>query len=303
MKDDRLYARFTLDFPDHPKIKILSDSAFRTLVSAAIYSRRMETDGFLARRLALAMWPLEALQELCSNDSIKPSLSETEDGWQIHDYAEQQDTKADIAVRKAAGRRGGLITQAKKRAAKSKPLLEQPLEQPLEPHLNSTSTERERKTEKNSGQVSAHRYVGDARHAQTESADDDAFEQATSERGRNLSPPVTIGASRLVGLAFPIGTINDADRTTLRIKTNEGLAKHHRTEQDMAECLRIWSTKDDLGPNALLCCLTEVDKRKLNGRKLSTSDRNFMAIQALKRDGPIKTPEELFGEMRQLNGS
>lgn len=120
MKDPRLYAKFTLSFPSHPKILILSDMAFRCIVEATLWSREQEKDGFLARRLALAKWPLEALQELCTNDDENPSLIEREEGWYIHDYAEHQETKADIEARRERnrtnGQKGGLAKA--KRTAK-----------------------------------------------------------------------------------------------------------------------------------------------------------------------------------------
>lgn len=114
-KDQRLYGKFTLSMPGHPKIAILSDAAFRCLVEATLWSREQETDGVLARRYALARWSLEALQELCENDPEKPSLIPIEGGekgWLIHDYAEHQDTKADVEARRErnriAGQKGGL---------------------------------------------------------------------------------------------------------------------------------------------------------------------------------------------------
>ena len=123
-KDTRLFVKITLDFPSNPKIKPLSDAAFRCLVEALVYARDHLTDGFLARRLALASWSLEVLQELCTNDSEKPSLIEREEGWYITDYAEHQDTKADVDARreraKAAGQKGGLAKAKRpaKRTAK-----------------------------------------------------------------------------------------------------------------------------------------------------------------------------------------
>jgi hypothetical protein len=121
-KDDRLYGKFTQDFADNPKILPLSDSAFRCLVEATLYSRRMLTDGFLATRLATAKWPLAALDELASNDPMKPSLLLVDGGWMIHDYAEHQDTKAEVEARRsrnaANGKKGG-IARAKQVASKS----------------------------------------------------------------------------------------------------------------------------------------------------------------------------------------
>lgn len=119
-KDDRLYAKFTLDFPDHAKILPLSDAAFRCLVEATLYSRKHLTDGLLARRYALARWSLEVLRELCDNDPEKPSLIECEEGWRIHDFADIQDTRAEVEARRErnrkAGQQGGLAKA--KRGAK-----------------------------------------------------------------------------------------------------------------------------------------------------------------------------------------
>lgn len=112
MKDQRLYGRFTLDFPDSAKIMPLSDAAFRCLVEATLWSRRHQTDGWLPSRYAVARWSLDVLRELASNDSEKPSLIEHEHGWQIHDFAAHQDTKVDIDARrernKLNGQKGGL---------------------------------------------------------------------------------------------------------------------------------------------------------------------------------------------------
>lgn len=146
-KDQRLYGKFTLNFCDHPKIFILSDAAFRCLVSATLWCRQQENDGFLARRLAVAKWSLDVLQELCQNDPENPSLIEREEGWYIHDYAEHQETKADIEARRernrAAGQKGGLAKakHGAKRVAKpkaSKPVSENVAEK--EEHTTEVTT-------------------------------------------------------------------------------------------------------------------------------------------------------------------
>jgi hypothetical protein len=152
-KDQRFYAKFTLDFPDNQKIKPLSDAAFRCLVEATIWSREHETDGFLARRLALASWSLEILRELCTNDDANPSLIERDEGWYIHDYPEHQDTKAEINARRerarAAGQQGGLAKAkrtAKRTASKS-------LSKTLSKNVAETETETDNST-----------YVGNPPH-------------------------------------------------------------------------------------------------------------------------------------------
>lgn len=139
-KDQRLYGKFCLTFPNHQKIVILSDAAFRCLVEATLWSRDQQTDGFLARRLAVAKWSLEALQELCTNDDEKPSLIEREEGWYIHDYSEHQDTKADIEARRQrnrlAGQQGGL--------AKAKRSAKRPAKRPASEVVSENVAEKEK---------------------------------------------------------------------------------------------------------------------------------------------------------------
>lgn len=136
-KDIRHYAKFTLDFPDNPKILPLSSDAFRCLVEATIWSRRHQTDGFIPTAVALAQgrawWCLEILHELCNNDPDFPTLSEVPNGWIIHDYAQHQDTKAEIRTRlehaKTAGSKGGQASAQARAQAKAKRTLKQKLKQ------------------------------------------------------------------------------------------------------------------------------------------------------------------------------
>lgn len=144
-KDKRLYARFTLDFADSPKIVGLSDSAFRTLVEMVLWSRRMLTDGFIRATVAHKLWPSESLSELLSNDVARPSLARVEhdgaDGYMIHDFLAQQDSREEVEARKArnqaAGRAGGL---AKAKRAASKSLSDTPSE-PVSENVAKTETE------------------------------------------------------------------------------------------------------------------------------------------------------------------
>lgn len=132
-KDDRLYAKFTLDFPDHSKIASLSDAAFRTWMEMIFWSRNHLTDGFIPRRMitdadpseanaSRVLWLASVCFELLHNDDEKPSLIQCENGYQIHDFAEHQTTKAEIEarrdVRKRAGQLGGIASGRSKREAK-----------------------------------------------------------------------------------------------------------------------------------------------------------------------------------------
>jgi hypothetical protein len=115
VKDSRLFFKLALGFSDNHKIRPLSDAAFRCLVEAIDWCRSQPNDGWLPSRYAVARWGLDVLQELATNDPEKPSLIAVETGvtgWQIHDYAAMNDTKADIEARsernKRNGQRGGL---------------------------------------------------------------------------------------------------------------------------------------------------------------------------------------------------
>lgn len=156
---------------------------------------------------------------------------------------------------------------------------------------------------KGGGSVSAHSYVSDARVI-TKPADDAAFTAATAERDSKLSGPVSIGATRLVATVVRNGAISDADRTVLRIKTSQGLAQG-RSDEDMAECLRVWLKKNHLGPNALLTCLTEVDKLKLNGRQLTNTEVSFTRLDdiANKHDPRPSTDEERRDNVIELHST
>lgn len=120
-KDERLYGRFTLDFADSPKIAPLSDAAFRTLVEMTLHSRRMLDDGFVDARIAARKWRRKAIEELCINDTVSPSLFKVDGGFQIHDFGEHQQTRADIEKKRTAGRAGGQASAQARAAAHAEP--------------------------------------------------------------------------------------------------------------------------------------------------------------------------------------
>jgi hypothetical protein len=67
----------------------------------------MLSDGFVDRRIASKKWRAKSISELLANDVTKPSLAEVDGGYQIHDYAEHQQTRADIEKKRTAGSMGG----------------------------------------------------------------------------------------------------------------------------------------------------------------------------------------------------
>jgi hypothetical protein len=110
-KDKRLYMTFPNDFPEHPKIKPLSDAAFRVFVEMNGYSRTQDLDGRVPVPVAKAKWKAKALTELQNNHPERPTLTVVDGEFVIHNYAEHQQTKADreeAAVRsRTNGSKGG----------------------------------------------------------------------------------------------------------------------------------------------------------------------------------------------------
>jgi hypothetical protein len=110
-KDKRLFARFDLDYADHPKIGDLSDAAFRAHVEMILYSRKYLTDGIIPKRIAKRVGS-EVLSELCCNDPTAPSLIPNEDGsYTLHGYADMNETAEEVEERRqrnsANGSKGG----------------------------------------------------------------------------------------------------------------------------------------------------------------------------------------------------
>lgn len=140
-KDSRLYGRFTLDFADSPKIAPLSDAAFRALIEMTLHSRRMLDDGFIDARIAVRKWNQEAIDELLTNDPDKPSLVIAEGGYMIHDFADHQQTRADIEKKREAGAKGGKASAVARAKAPANQVLKQ---NPTTPQaISETETETE----------------------------------------------------------------------------------------------------------------------------------------------------------------
>ena len=137
-KDDRLFIRITLDFFDSEKVFPLSPAAKLAFIEMIAWSARQHTDGRIRKRLALARWTPDIIEELLDSDPERPLLAEGENDYFIHDYAEHQQTTADIEAvreaRRAAGRKGGLAKAAaqqgvsSKKVAKASKLLAKPAE-------------------------------------------------------------------------------------------------------------------------------------------------------------------------------
>lgn len=151
-KDDRLFIRITLDFFENPKVFPLSPAAKLAFLEMIAWSARTHTDGRIRQRLALAMWTPEIVEELLDSDPERPLLVEGENDYFIHDYAEHQQTTADIEAvreaRRAAGRKGGLAKAAAQKGVSSKKVAKasKPLAKPAEKENENYKKKGERKT-------------------------------------------------------------------------------------------------------------------------------------------------------------
>ena len=246
-KDNRLYGKFTLDFPDNAKIAILSDAAFRALVEMTLWSRSQLSDGLIKRRYALSRWGAEVLAELCENDDDKPSLVETEIGWEIRDYAEHQDTKAEVEARsernRIAGQRGG---QAKAKQGAKRPA-KRPAKQVASDALSESVAVVETETET---ELRASARSSSAR--QTSSRPSMSMtELATGHPETCPEPPpperqtgaVATTAGELVTAELPRGRYPDAVLTDLRLRVGTMLAENVDPELIRAT-LRLWDARD-----------------------------------------------------------
>lgn len=106
-----LFAKFDLDYADHPKIERLSDPAFRAHVSMILYARKYLTDGVIPERYA-KRFGTEVLSELQTNDEATPSLARNDAGeYLLHGFLDLQDSKEKVAERRQVnaenGKKGG----------------------------------------------------------------------------------------------------------------------------------------------------------------------------------------------------
>lgn len=102
-------------FADHPKIKSLSDGAYRAFVDGLCYCARYLTDGEIPNAVVRSLAPRKAVAELerCGLWNANGA------SVHVHDYLEYQESREEVgerrAKRAAAGQIGGRRTQARKK--------------------------------------------------------------------------------------------------------------------------------------------------------------------------------------------
>jgi hypothetical protein len=105
--DPRLFFKLHNGFPEHPKAIELSDKAFRQLIEAWCYCSRQLNDGKLTKPLFFKLFSAKSRKEVLSVGFVVA----TENGYEMHDYLEHQESAADVENRRmtraAAGSKGG----------------------------------------------------------------------------------------------------------------------------------------------------------------------------------------------------
>jgi hypothetical protein len=84
------WARLDDMLPVHPKVRALSDSAFRLYISAICWSNANQTDGHITAA-HLRFVSDVSRPRACADQLVRAGLWEAaDDGWHIHDYLEYQ---------------------------------------------------------------------------------------------------------------------------------------------------------------------------------------------------------------------
>lgn len=100
-KDDRFYIRVDADFWDNPKAIAAGPDGRSLYLCALAWSRKQLTDGTVQAVVLPSLafktgLPIEAAQAAADRLVEVGMWKRTADGWEVHDYAEHQQTKADV---------------------------------------------------------------------------------------------------------------------------------------------------------------------------------------------------------------
>ena len=147
-KDPRLYFKLPNDFHRHPKVRRLSDAAFRAFVEMIGEARIEDNDGIFPAEDAEFMWAREVLDELVSSHPSRPLVLRDGDSYVNRDYAKHQQTRADreeaARVARENGAKGGRPRKPKGLSKETQGVLNG---NPTEPSETQTKPESESESE------------------------------------------------------------------------------------------------------------------------------------------------------------
>jgi len=116
--------KFDDQFPIHRKVSRLSDAAFRLHVEAIFWCARNLTDGFIGQGDLVSVSRYRRPQGYVAELVNGGLWDVVDDGWQIHDYLDWQDSRDKVLrireARRAAGRAGGIRSAQSRSKPKAK---------------------------------------------------------------------------------------------------------------------------------------------------------------------------------------
>ena len=111
-KDSRIYITVANTIMENPKIEVLSDRAFRSLIGLWCWSSRNLKNGEIPHAVWMMKTTAKTRSELLQNCLAEP----TDSGVYMHDYLKHQNSKEEVEALRAkrirAGSLGGLSTAA-----------------------------------------------------------------------------------------------------------------------------------------------------------------------------------------------
>lgn len=110
-RDKRLYMTFPIDFHRHPKLARLPVDVRWAFVEMNGEARIADNDGMFEAEEAEFLWGRDVLDQLVGSHPSRPLVERVNGGYQIREFAEHQQTRADREARSATnsenGRKGG----------------------------------------------------------------------------------------------------------------------------------------------------------------------------------------------------
>lgn len=259
-----------LGFYDGPEVKSIP----RRIRAAAVGVWTL-CGTFSANKLQDGYVGPEDLKTLCCTDAIRDAMMNTkgpdgapdplwvparDGGIQFTKWVKYQRSRADVkAYREADAER----KRTERKASKG----------------GSTSDDSEMSDRTAPGHPPDHRNP-QVFETKTDTEDVSYVHQSATVPNARDSVAATPGAELIRELVPPGHP--DAVLTVLRIRANELLRKHPRSE--VAAAVQLWLDKPSLGPHALPSLLSEVIKSRAapNGARPSTADQRVAQVQALK---------------------
>lgn len=89
------------NFPDHPRVVGLCDSAFRTHIAALCYAARYLTDGHIPSSALRSIGPRKASAEL----EAAGLWTRTDHGWVIRDFLDYNPSRDEVEGKREAARK------------------------------------------------------------------------------------------------------------------------------------------------------------------------------------------------------